>query len=237
MNKTLSLACILVTCALLTVTGQTVADDSFATMSGWTPVYGTWSANGALVQSDTKTGLAMINRKLPQSGSYQLEYTATYLAGGYANAAAAAMGKYHGGFGIHIGIDKPATSVSWGNGESYLLWFNLDTEVPESSPYYGLRAQVYKSSSNSVMNLMDDYNAEILPQDVVEANLDYLSVPLTVTMIVDTESGEVQVFDPTQEDTYYSVYLDPAILKGSYVSFRTNTLSMSFDDFRITKLR
>lgn len=237
MKRTFLLACVLVSCALLTVTGQTLANDSFATMSGWMPVHGSWSAKGALVQSDTKTGLAMINRKLPQSGSYQLDYTATYLDGGYTDQKAAFMGKYHGGFGMHIGIDKPATSVSWGNGESYLLWFNLDTEVPESSPYYGLRAQVYKSVSNSVMNLMEDYNVEILPQDVVEANLDYLSVPLQVTMIVDTDSGEIQVFDPTEEDAYYSVYLDPAVLKGSYVSFRTNALSMSFDDFRITKLR
>lgn len=178
----------------------------------------------------------MINRKLPQSGVYQLEYTVSYLDGGFADAKAAAMGKYHAGFGIHIGIDKAARNLSWGNGKSYLLWFNLDTTVPRASEHYGLRAQVYKSTSNSTMNLMKEYNEEVLPVEVVEESLDYLSEALYFKMIVDTDSGEIQVFDPTLEDHYYSVYLDPAMLKGSYIAFRTNKVSVAFNNLKVTPL-
>lgn len=219
------------------VSAQTLADDNFNSMNGWNPVNGSWTAAGTLVQSDTETGLAMINRQLPQSGAYTLEYDVSYLNGGYADYMAAAQGKYHGGFGIHVGVDTPSAVKSWGNSKSYLLWFNLDTTVPSSSPYYGLRAQVYESFSNSRMSLMEDYNAEILPIEVVTANLDYLSEVLHVKFDIDTDSGEVTVYDPTVEDGTYTVQLDPAVLKGGYVSFRTNGMSAAFDHFKVTKTR
>lgn len=214
-----------------------VASDNFSSMGSWRASYGTWKADGALVQSNTKTGLARINRALPQSGVYQLEFTAKYLDGGYADARAAAMGRYHAGFGIHIGVDNPAPSISWGNGKSYLMWFNLDTTVPRNSEHFGLRGQVYKSESHSRMNLMKDNNVEILPIDVVNANLDSLMYALPVKMIVNTNDGEIRVYDPTVEDYYYYFYLDPKLLKGSHVSFRTNRVGMAFDNFKVTKLR
>ncbi len=218
------------------VFAQTVADD-FAALGAWKPAYGSWKADGELTQSNLKTGLAQISRPVPQSGVYQLEFTAKYIEGGYKDLKDAAMGKFHGGFGIHIGIDKPAPSMAWGNGRSYLLWFNLDTTVPKDSEFYGLRAQVYKSESNSRMNLMKDYNVEILPEEVVTANLDYLAYDLPIRMIVNTNDGEVRVYDPTVEDYYYYFTLDPAHLRGGYVAFRTNRVGISFDDFKVTKIR
>ena len=229
------LALLFVTISALSA--QPVVTDTFSTLSGWTPAYGTWKAENALIQSNSKTGLAMINRKLPQSGVYQLEYTASYLSGGFADQRAADMGKYNAGFGIHIGIDKPAKGPSWGNGKSYLLWFNLDTIVPSTSDFHGLRAQVYKSESNSVMTLMREYNEELIPADSIEETLDYLSESLYFKIIVDTDSGEVKVFDPTLEDHYYSLYLEPSLLKGSYIALRTNKVSIAFNDLKVTPLR
>lgn len=229
------LALLFVTISALSA--QPVVTDTFSSLSGWTPVHGTWKADNALIQSNIKTGLAMINRKLPQSGVYQLEYTASYLSGGFADQRAADMGKYHAGFGLHIGIDKPAKGPSWGNGKSYLLWFNLDTIVPPTSAFYGLRAQVYKSVSNSIMTLMSEYNEELIPADLIQENIPYLSESLYFKMIVDTDSGEVKVFDPTLEDHYYSLYLEPSLLKGSYIALRTNTVSIAFKDLKVTPLR
>jgi len=222
--------------ATVSVFAQSVADD-FSSIGAWKAAHGSWKADGALTQSNVKTGLAQISRQVPQSGVFELEFSAKYIEGGYTDLKAAATGKYHGGFGIHIGVDKPAASMAWGNGKSYLLWFNLDTTVPKDSEFYGLRAQVYKSESSSRMNLMKDYNIEILPQEVVTANLDYLAYALPIRMVVNTDSGEVRVYDPTVTDYYYYFNLDPKMLKGGYVAFRTNRVSVAFDDFKVTKIR
>lgn len=216
--------------------GQNIHDD-FSGMGAWRAASGRWKADGKLVQSDLAAGSAQIYRSAPQSGVYELEFTAQYKDGGYKDLRDAVTGKYHAGFGLHIGIDKPAPSVSWGNGNSYLLWFNLDTRVPKNSEHYGLRAQVYKSVSHSRMNLMKDYNVEILPEDVVMANLDYLSYDLPVRMVINTNDGEIRVYDPTVDNYYYYFTLDPKILRGNYVAFRTNRVSIAFDDFKLTKIR
>jgi hypothetical protein len=184
-----------------------------------------------------KTGLARADRPLPQSGIYQIEFTAKYVDGGYADMKAFANGPYHGGFGIHIGVDKPAKGMAWGNGKSYLLWINYDDSVSASSEHYGLKAQIYESKTNSRMNLLPGNSIEIVPRDVVLANLDYLNYALPVKMRVDTTTGEVRVYDPTVDNYYYYFYLEPKMLKGSYVSLRTNRLSMQFDDFKVTKVQ
>ncbi|MCX7786459.1 MAG: hypothetical protein N2442_02035 [Spirochaetes bacterium] len=213
-----------------------IAQDDFSKLGDWKPAYGTWNANGALVQSDIKAGMARIDRPLPQSGVYLLEFTAKYIDGGYADPKAYVSGPYHGGFGIHIGVDKPAPGKAWGNGKSYLLWINYDDTVPPNSPHYGLRAQVYQSTSNIKMELMPNSSIEIYPRDVVLQNLNYLQYALPVKLRVDTNTGEIRVYDPMEEGYYYYFYLDPKLLKGAYVSFRTNKLAMQFDDFKVTKL-
>jgi hypothetical protein len=221
------------------VLAQTViADDSFASIGAWQTSGGTWRANGSLIQSDTQTGLARINRQIPQSGVYQVEFTVKYSGGGFASPQAAAQGKYHAGFGIHIGVDKAAKTVAWGNGKSYLLWANLDTIVPSGSPHFGLRGQVYQSFTNTRMDLLKDYNVEILPLNAALPALNNLAgKTLPVKLVINTNDGEIRVYDPTVAGYYYYFYLNPGQLKGSWLSLRTNKLSVTFDDFKVTKIR
>lgn len=124
-----------------------------------------------------------------------------------------------------------------GERRSYLLWLNYDDVVPPTSVHYGFRGQVYRSFSNSEMELMPEYNVEIYPREVVLENLDYLQYPLPVKIRVDTSTGEIRVYHPVETSYYYYFHLDPSLLKGSYVSFRTNSLAVEIDDFKVTKIR
>jgi hypothetical protein len=215
-----------------------VADDNFSSLGTWKAAGGVWKADGSLVQGDVNAPLAQINRQVLQSGVYEVDFTIKYSAGGYKNLQEAMRGKYHAGFGIHIGIDKPTPGRSWGNGNSYLLWVNLDTTVSGNSPHYGLRGQVYRSRTNTDMRLMDDYNVEILPvASALGALENIVGVSVPVKIIVNTNDGEIRVYDPTLPNYYYYFYLDPKLLKGSWLSLRTNKLSAAFDDFKVSKLR
>jgi hypothetical protein len=233
----LSLILLCAAAAVSLIAQSVIADDNFSSLGAWKAAYGTWKADGVLTQSNVKTGLARIDRQLPQSGVIQLEFTAKYVDGGYADQKAFANGPYHGGFGIHIGVNKPAPGLAWGNGKSYLLWLNYDDSVAKASEHYGLRAQVYESKTNSRMNLVPGHSLEIFPRDIVMQNLYYLQYTLPVKVQINTNDGEIRVYDPTVDGYYYYLYLDPKLLKGSYVSFRTNRVSLQFDDFKVTKLR
>ena len=208
----------------------------------WTVSYGNWSmAAGSLIQKDTKTGLARIDIRLPQSGIMQYDFTVRYNAGGYSDMAALAAGKLHAGFGAHLGVDKAFLGKpSWGNGRSYLLWLNLDTAVPMNSKHYGIRAQVYKSTDNVNMDLMDAYNIDIvkalgatLPWAINELSKN-LNVDIPIKIVINANTGEIKVYDPTIDPNRYGYAyayvfkLDPAMLKGNYVSIRTNSLSAVF---------
>lgn len=217
----------------------------------WTVGYGNWSmAAGNLIQKDTKTGLARIDIKLPQSGIMQYEFTVRYNAGGYADMQALAAGKLHAGFGAHVGVDKPALgTMSWGNGRSYLLWLNLDTAVPMSNKHYGVRAQVYKSTDNVTMDVMDNLNIDIVkalgvtvPWALNELSKN-LNVDIPIKLVINADTGEIKAYDPTIDPaTYGYAYayvfkLDSATLKGNYVSLRTNSLSAVFGNAKVTKLK
>jgi hypothetical protein len=233
--------CLLLLCAVTlgSLFAQSVlAEDSFSSIGAWKAADGTWRADGSLVQSDTNAGLARVNRQIPQSGVYQVDFTVKYVNGGFANRQAALQGNYHAGFGIHIGVDRAAPSRAWGNGKSYLLWVNLDTTVNRNSPHFGFRGQVYQSLTNTNMTLMKDYNVEILPLDKALPNLNsFAGKTVPVKIIINTNDGEIKVYDPTVPNYYYYFYLDPKLLKGSWLSLRTNKLSAAFDDFKVTKIR
>jgi hypothetical protein len=239
----------------LFATAQTViVSDDFNSgdMKGWTIGHGDWDIESRrLVQTDTSTGLARIDRSVQQSGTVQLEFTVRYLDGGYEEGTMG-DGPYHAGFGIHIGVDKAALGkMAWGNGNSYLLWLNLDTEVTTDSEHYGFRAQVYRSRSHVDMGLMDDYNVDIpgalgyTLMDVYNSGIigKYINMDVPVKIVVNTNTGLVKVYDPSIDpDEYgyayaYYFYLDPAVLKGSYISLRTNDLGLRFDDVVVTKLK
>ena len=215
-----------------------VADDNFSSLGSWQAAGGAWKADGRLVQGDAQAPIAQIRRQLPQSGVYEMNFTIAYAAGGYKNMQEALQGKYRAGFGVHIGIDKASPGRSWGNGKSYLLWVNLDTLVPRNSPHFGLRGQVYQSRSDVDMTLMDKNNVEIMP---ITAAINYLGkIPgqaFPVRLVINTNDGEIRVYDPADPSYYYYFYLDPKLLKGSWVSLRTSKLSAAFNNFKVTKIR
>ena len=79
---------------------------------------GNWTISGGRVyQNDANARLAKVNIRAPQSGSMLYEFTVRYEGGSEDG---------HGGFGIHLFGDTVVNTVSWGSGNSYLLWLNYD---------------------------------------------------------------------------------------------------------------
>jgi hypothetical protein len=119
---------------------------------------------------------------------------------------------------------------SWGRGTSSLLWLNYDERPLKNSGIQpGLTGQVYRSISNSQMELLysvdlNDY-AELLTPDNLSSE-----VPFKIW--VDGDTGEVRIYDPTDPDLatyyYFSVDKKDLPLKGDWVVMRTNGIKMSF---------
>ena len=219
-----------------TLAAQTVlVNDAFSSMGSWQAAYGDWLVNsGALVQNDVKAGMAKANRPASQSGITEYDFTVKYVNGGFTSQSDLQKGIYHAGFGIHIGVKNPSMKKSWGNGQSYLLWLNLDTRpetMAKSPEHYGFRAQVYKSESNSKMTLLSQYNIQI-PASWLKT--EYLGYTIPVKIVVDSKTGLVKVYDPTLANYVYKFYID-GDLTGSYVAFRTNSMAVKFDDFKMVK--
>jgi hypothetical protein len=253
----LTLVLLLVLSPLAVLAQNVVAQDSFSNMGGWQAGYGEWFIeNGRLVQADTDTGLARIDRRLPQNGTYQIDFIIRYRDGGYQSQADLENLRLHGGFGVHLGVeDPPLGRVAWGAGESYLLWLNLDTRpaTRRNSPeHFGFRAQVYKSEDNATMSLWETsfarryFGDSRMSIDLVEAlenygvdvsiqdGQKYLVRDIPVSIRVNTDTGRVGVKDPTAPIRFY-FNVDPEILDGNYISLRTNELGVEFDDFVVTR--
>jgi hypothetical protein len=181
---------------------------------------GNWAISGQrLYQNDTKAGLAKINIRAPQSGVMQYEFDARYENGAEDG---------HGGFGLHIFEDVAYNSASWGAGKSYLLWLNYDENPQNKDIPRGLSAQVYRSQTNSQMDLVQSYDLNRYVDLLTDENLGY---PVHFKIIADGDSGEVRVYDPTEDGSvYYVLYIDrkDVPLKGDWVSLRTNGMQMSF---------
>lgn len=240
--------------------GQSVNDD-FSSMRGWRSGAGDWVVRGGrLVQQDAQEPLARIDRRVDQANPYELEFAIRYVDGGARNQEDFANGIYHAGFGIHVGVDNPALGrKAWGNGNSYLLWLNLDTRPQtrrDNPEHYGFRAQVYRSTSNTVMSLARDPALSRDPElsryvvrdymsiDIIRALRDwgvnvtvddlgnYLNTDVPINIRVNPRTGEIGVLDPTAPIRFY-FQVDPAVLRGTYVSLRTNKLAASFPYFRV----
>jgi hypothetical protein len=182
---------------------------------------GKWQFVGErLFQNDAKAGLAKVNFKVPQSSIMLYEFNARYETGAEDG---------HGGFGLHIFGDTAIDKASWGSGNSYLLWLNYDENPVTKGIPKGLSAQVYRSYSHSWMELVDNVDLNEYAYLLTEENLSG-SVP--VRLIVNGDSGEVRIFDPTDPSLrdYFYFYLDlkGASLKGEYVALRTNGMILSF---------
>lgn len=253
----LMLVLLLVLAPVALLAQTVVAQDSFSNMGGWQAGYGEWFVeNGKLVQANTDTGLARIDRRLPQEGTYQIDFTIRYRDGGYQSRSDLEDMSLHAGFGVHLGVsDPPLGRVAWGNDESYLLWLNLDTrrDTMRNKPiHYGFRAQVYESTNNSTMDLwetsfadryfgdsrmsvdlvqaLENYGVDVSIQDGQK----YLVRDIPVSIRVNTDTGRIGVKDPTAPIRYY-FNVNPDMLAGDYISLRTNALSVEFDDFVVTR--
>ncbi|MBF9018335.1 MULTISPECIES: hypothetical protein [unclassified Oceanispirochaeta] len=178
--------------------------------------YGDWKVSSYQITSDSESSMAKINVYAPQNGTMVYEFKARYLDG---------LQDGHGGFGLHVFVDKPAPAKAWGEGESYLLWINYDENPTSSSTPKGLSAQIYKSDNNYRMNLVESVSlASIEP--MIEKSMNYA---LPVKLVIDGKTGMAKIYDPFKEDYAYTFPLSSDTpLKGNYVSVRTNSLAVAF---------
>jgi hypothetical protein len=135
----------------------------------------------------------------------------------------------HGGFGIHVFGDTVLDRASWGNGRSYLLWLNYDENPSSPQIPAGLSAQVYRSLSNSYMELVESVDLNRYVENVTDEDLDY---PVPFRILVDGATGEVRVYDPTDPDLagyfYFTLNSRDIPIKGNWVALRTNGVNLSF---------
>ncbi len=245
--------------ALGVVTAQTVIDVAdFSDLGGWTPAAGEWEVDGnRLYQRSTTALMARIDRELPHEGEYELRFNVRYEDGGYRTEEDLRNEIFHAGFGVHVGLSDSLPGVeSWGAGQGYLLWLNLDTRerTMENYPqHFGFRAQVYESEGPISMDLMSapwverEFGNSTLSIDIVQAlaaagiRFDvadvepHLNTQIPMRIRVNTNTGTVSIADPTAP-LWYRVPLDPDVLsQGEHIAFRTNSLAVSFGNFRVVE--
>ncbi|MEW5815094.1 MAG: hypothetical protein AB1798_06820 [Spirochaetota bacterium] len=200
---------ILVMFPALTVFGETLPGAQYA--------WGNWQMkDGRLYQLDVKTGLAKMNLKVPQSGTMLYEFNVRYEGG--------AVEDRHGGFGIHVFVDKPHPGKAWGNGHSYLLWLNYDENATTVTK--GFSAQLYKSVSHSRMDLIADID---LNRYAYVLTVENLRVIVPVKIVINGNTGDVKIYDPVDPTWVYVFNLgNTAPLKGDYLALRSNSMAVSF---------
>jgi len=182
---------------------------------------GRWSFTGPrLYQNDEKAGLARANFKVPQSGPMLYEFNVRYEGGAEDG---------HGGLGIHIFVDSALNRASWGVGKSWLLWLNYDKKPLSKDIPAGLSGQVYRSISNSQMELIASVPFTEYEPLLTKINL---ASPVTFRIIADGDTGEVRVYDPTDpyNRKYFFFFIDKKDLplKGNFVALRTSGIKLSF---------
>ena len=182
---------------------------------------GSWFMLGdRLIQNDANARLAKANIRAPQSGPMIYEFNVRYENGGQDG---------HGGFGIHIFTEGVCNWASWGSGSSYLLWLNYDERPITPGIPRGFSAQVYRSYTNSRMDLIESVDLNQFAYLLTEENL---SAKVPVRIWVNGSTGEIRIYDPTGPDNgfyfYYFVNARDVPLRGNWVSLRTNGLSLSY---------
>jgi len=181
---------------------------------------GSWSFVGPrLYQNDANARLAKVNIRAPQNGPMIYEFNVRYEDG---------IQDGHGGFGLHVFANGILNSVSWGSGQSYLLWLNYDEHPITKGIPRGFSAQIYRSVTNSYMELVDSIDLNQYAYLLTYENCAAQPVPARIW--IDGNSGEVRVYDPTDPDGnyYFYFYLPARNLRGDWISLRTNGLKLSF---------
>jgi hypothetical protein len=182
---------------------------------------GNWGFVGSrLYQNDARAGLAKVNFKVTQSGPMIYEFNARYEDG---------VQDGHGGFGLHIYGDSAYDSASWGAGKSYLLWLNYDEKPTISGIPSGFSAQVYKSTTNSRMELVQSVS---LNQYLPLLTWENLANPISFRIWANGDTGEVRVYDPSDPDLtnyyYFNIDRKDLPLQGNWLALRTNGIKLSF---------
>jgi len=186
---------------------------------------GSWRFTGTgsnlrLYQNDANARLAKVNFRVPQSGIMLYRFNVRYEGGAEDG---------HGGLGIHIFVDNAINRASWGAGKSYLLWLNYDIKPLSKDIPAGLSAQIYRSVTNSRMELVNSVPLKGYEPLLTRENL---ARPVTFRIIADGNTGEIRVYDPTDPANrrYYYFLIDKKDLplKGNYVALRTNGIKLSF---------
>ncbi|MBN1687461.1 MAG: hypothetical protein JW852_12445 [Spirochaetales bacterium] len=179
---------------------------------------------GRLYQRDAEERLAKINVAARQSGEMQYEFNVRYQGGGFDDLM--------GGFGIHVFVNNPWDGKSWGNGSSYLLWLNYDP-APTYGPK-GFTAQVYKSVSETKMELIGSFD---LNRYTYLLNASNLGILIPARIKINAATGSVWVESPLQPGYGFRFSLGAPLGTGNFVALRTNSLSLSFDNLKVTKLK
>jgi hypothetical protein len=222
--------------AVFAFSERTLVYDSFdsTALTRWMPVSGNWKViHGRLVQTDAREKMAMITIPANQSGIILYEFDVKYVTGGADNYA---------GFGIHICTNSPSKSRSWGNGKSLLGWITWD---PKAYGYPGGFLHVYESSGATNMSLSRKVfpsgdimkHGDLMPISPEYLRTKYLEYKIPIKIRINTRTGAGRFYDPFAPDRYYYRFsLGAPISSGDYFTFRTNSLSVSVDNVRITKL-
>jgi hypothetical protein len=180
---------------------------------------GVWGFTGErLFQNDAGARLAKVNFQVPQSGSMRYDFNVRYEGGAEDG---------HGGVGIHVFSDTAYNGASWGCGKSYLLWLNYDEAPLSKAIPKGLSAQVYRSYTNSRMELVQSVSLSDYEKFLTTENL---GAPIPFRIEVYGNTGDIRVYDPTDPERYYLIKIEPrdVPLKGDWVDLRTNGLRASF---------
>jgi hypothetical protein len=182
------------------------------------PAAGKWMLTAdRLYQNDAAERLAKINIRIPQVGKMVYPFNARYEGGAEDG---------HGGFGIHLFADTAHPGRSWGSGKSYLLWINYDLKPVSKDIPKGFSAQVYRSDSHSKMTLVQSVDLNRFAYLLTPA---VLANPIPIKIWVDSATGEVRFYDPTQANYYYRLDLGKDFPKiGQWVAVRTNGMKVSF---------
>ena len=66
---------------------------------------------------------------------------------------------------------------------------------------------------------------------------EYLQYTIPIKIMLDTRTGSGKFYDPFAPDKYYYRFsLGSPVRSGDYLTFRTNSLSVSIDNVRVTRL-
>lgn len=199
--------------AILSATGLAFADGH--------GLYGTpegeWQLQGnRLYQQDEEAMRAKAWFRVPQNGAMIYEFTVRYEGGGEDG---------HGGTGIHILADAKTDGISWGLGDSWMLWVNYDINANASGVPRGFSATLYKSDSHKVMEVVSSVDLN----DYLYLLLDNIDKDIPVKITFYPSKGRISIADPRGETSGW--YIDiPGLedAEGSYVAVRTNSISASF---------